>query len=134
MTPYLRTDGPISGRTPRTDIPTPRPTTRLAPVPTETDPNWMQQSACANSDDPNAWFPAGNTGFWLQHIEDTKARCLATCPVLAQCERLLKHLESHGEVGGIWAGTSEADRTSEKRRAQRQQAKVRYNEKRRSAP
>lgn len=128
----LRTDGPIGGRTPRVDTTAARPTTRLAPVPREPDYDWMARSVCANSDDPNAWFPAGNTGFWLQHIEDTKALCL-TCPVLEQCERLLKHLEDHGDVAGIWAGTSEADRMGEKRRAQRAQAKARYNEKRQAA-
>lgn len=131
MTPFLRTDGPIHGRTPRTDTTVARPTTRLAPVPAEPDRDWMARSVCANSDDPEAWFPAGNTGMWLLHIEATKAQCL-TCPVLAQCERLLKHLEDHGEVAGIWAGTSEADRTSEKRRRQRAQAKARYSEKRKA--
>lgn len=132
MLSHLRTDGPIHGRVPRTDATAARPTTRLAPVPTESDPDWMARSVCANSSDPNAWFPAGTTGFWLQHIEDVKALCL-TCPVLAQCARLLKHLEAHGEVAGIWAGTSEVDRTSAKRRQQRAQAKARYDEKQRAA-
>lgn len=129
----LRNDGPISGRTPRTDLTAARPTTRLAPVPREPDADWMSKSYCANSSDPNAWFPAGNTGFWVQHIEDTKALCITMCPVMAECQRLLKHLEDHGEVAGIWAGTSEADRMSEKRRRQRAQAKSRYNDKRRVA-
>lgn len=132
MTPYLRTDGPIHGRTPRTDAPVARPTTRLTPVPREPDHDWMARSVCANSSDPEAWFPAGNTGHWLRHIDTTKKLCL-TCPVLAQCERLLRHLEDHGEVAGIWAGTSESDRMSEKRRRQRMQAKVRYDEKRKAA-
>lgn len=132
MSTHLRTDGPIHGRVPRTDTTAARSTTRLAPAPRETDPDWMAQSICANSDDPNVWFPAGNTGFWAVHIEDTKARC-PDCPVLAQCERLLKHLEEHGEVAGIWAGTSEADRTSEKQRKQKQAARARYDEKRRAA-
>jgi WhiB family redox-sensing transcriptional regulator len=127
------TPGPIAGRTPRAETPhPPRPTTRLAPAPPEADHDWMRRSVCANSDDPNAWFPAGNTGFWLQHIEDVKAAC-RTCPVIAECARLLKHLEAHGEVAGIWASTSEADRMSAKRQKQRAQAKARYSEKRRVA-
>jgi WhiB family transcriptional regulator, redox-sensing transcriptional regulator len=129
----FRTDGPIGGRTPRVDATAARPTTRLAPVPTEPELDWMKKSFCANSDDPNAWFPTGNTGVWLQRIEDTKALCRNACPVMAECERLLKHLESHGEVAGIWAGLSEEDRTGNRMREKRRLAKKRYAEKQRAA-
>ncbi|ACU71923.1 transcription factor WhiB [Catenulispora acidiphila DSM 44928] len=136
MTPLLRTDGPIHGRVPRTDTTIQSSTTRYqAPAEPESEDNWRLRGVCANSGDMDRWFPMGNTGPWLRQIEEAKKACL-TCPVLEKCAELLAHMERElgvNSVSGIWAGTAEDDRMSEKRKQQRAAAKVRYDEKRKAA-
>ncbi|MGP3637228.1 WhiB family transcriptional regulator [Streptomyces sp. 24-1644] len=75
--------------------------------------NWRGAAAC--KDDPELFFPIGNTGPALLQIEEAKAVCRA-CPVMERCLRWA--LES-GQEYGVWGGTDEDDRRSMKRRAAR---------------
>ncbi|WP_432040953.1 WhiB family transcriptional regulator [Streptomyces chartreusis] len=76
--------------------------------------NWRAQSACQD-EDPELFFPIGNTGPALLQIEEAKSVC-RRCPVLETCGNWA--LES-GEAHGVWGGMSEDDRRRIKRRAAR---------------
>jgi WhiB family redox-sensing transcriptional regulator len=70
--------------------------------------------ACAD-EDPELFFPIGDTGPALLQIEEAKAVC-RRCPVLERCASWA--LET-GEAHGVWGGMSEDDRRRIKRRAAR---------------
>lgn len=80
---------------------------------TET-PDWRHRAAC-RAEDPELFFPVGNTGAALLQIEEAKAVC-RRCPSQPQC--LQWALES-GQDSGVWGGLSEDERRSMKRRAAR---------------
>ena len=79
--------------------------------------DWRHRAACAD-EDPELFFPIGDTGPALLQVEQAKKVC-HRCPVLDSC--LQWGLET-GQAHGVWGGTSEADRRSARRRAQRQTA------------
>lgn len=81
--------------------------------------HWLHSAACRD-EDPELFFPIGNTGPALLQIEEAKAVCHIRCPVMEQC--LQWALES-GQDHGVWGGMSEDDRRLGKRRAARQRAK-----------
>lgn len=116
MTPY-RTGGPIHGRTPRTET----PTSYRVPKPDVPDPSpgWQKRGAC-RSEDPELFFPVGNTGPGLLQIKDAKAVC-HRCDVVDEC--LQWALES-GQDHGVWGNASEDERRAMKRRAARERAKL----------
>lgn len=127
--------GPIGGHLPRAEKPAPYRVVRFTgPDKPEREPDWRDRGACANSPDPDRWFPAGNTGVWLAQIEEAKAAC-RTCPVLANCAELLETMQQDlgDNLEGIWAGTSQEDRTGDRMREKRRLAKARYAEKQRAA-
>ncbi|MFG2629968.1 WhiB family transcriptional regulator [Streptomyces sp. NPDC048473] len=69
--------------------------------------------ACAD-EDPELFFPIGNTGPALLQIEEAKAVC-RRCPLMENClQDALDRTES-----GVWGGTDEDDRRRMKRRAAR---------------
>lgn len=74
--------------------------------------NWREYGACTQ-EDPDLFFPIGETGPALLQIEEAKAVC-RSCPVMEVCA--LWALES-GEKHGVWGGLSEDDRRRIKRRA-----------------
>ncbi|WP_432158770.1 WhiB family transcriptional regulator [Streptomyces sp. bgisy153] len=76
--------------------------------------DWRHNAAC-REEDPELFFPIGDTGPALLQIEEAKAVC-RRCPVIEQC--LQWALES-GQAHGVWGGLSEAERPSMKRRAAR---------------
>lgn len=86
-----------------------------ADLPVNTD--WRAHSACKD-EDPELFFPIGNTGPALLQIEEAKAVC-RNCPVMERC--LQWALES-GQEHGVWGGTDEDDRRRMKRRAARQRS------------
>ncbi|MCC8452815.1 WhiB family transcriptional regulator [Streptomyces rochei] len=86
-----------------------------ADLPVNTD--WRVRSACA-VEDPELFFPIGNTGPALLQIEEAKAVC-RRCPVMERC--LQWALES-GQEYGVWGGLDEDDRRRMKRRAGRKRA------------
>ncbi|MEU3520660.1 WhiB family transcriptional regulator [Streptomyces sp. NPDC006654] len=81
--------------------------------------------ACATSkfgereEDPELFFPIGNTGPALIQIEEAKSVC-HRCPVMDQC---LQWALEFGQTDGVWGGLSEAERRAMKRRAARNRAR-----------
>lgn len=80
--------------------------------------DWRHNAAC-RAEDPDLFFPIGNTGLALLQIEEAKAVC-RRCPVMEQC--LQWALES-GQDFGVWGGLSEDERRAMKRRAARNRAR-----------
>lgn len=76
--------------------------------------DWRHRAACL-TEDPELFFPIGNTGPALQQIEDAKAVC-RSCSVMDTC---LKWAIDSGQDAGVWGGLSEDERRSLKRRAAR---------------
>lgn len=81
--------------------------------------DWRHDAACLNQD-PELFFPIGNTGPALLQIEDAKAVC-RRCDVIDQC--LQWALES-GQDAGVWGMTSEDERRAMKRRAARARSRM----------
>ncbi|MFF7250015.1 WhiB family transcriptional regulator [Embleya sp. NPDC008237] len=82
--------------------------------------DWRHVAACRD-EDPELFFPIGNTGPALLQIEEAKAVC-RRCPVMEIC--LGWALES-GQDAGVWGGLSEDERRALKRRAARNRARAR---------
>jgi WhiB family redox-sensing transcriptional regulator len=78
------------------------------------NPNWRARAAC-RTEDPDLFFPVGNTGPALYQIEEAKAVC-RRCPVMERC---LQWALDSGQEHGVWGGLSEDDRRRMKRRAAR---------------
>jgi WhiB family redox-sensing transcriptional regulator len=76
--------------------------------------DWRARAACRD-EDPELFFPLGDTGPALMQIEDAKAVCRA-CNVISDC--LTWALES-GQDSGIWGGLSETERRAMRRRSAR---------------
>jgi WhiB family redox-sensing transcriptional regulator len=73
--------------------------------------DWRHHSACLD-EDPELFFPIGNTGPAILQIEEAKVVC-RRCDVRDQC--LQWALES-GQDHGVWGGMSEDERRALKRR------------------
>lgn len=73
--------------------------------------DWRHKAAC-KTEDPELFFPIGNSGPALLQISEAKAVC-RRCPVASSC--LTYALES-GQDAGVWGGMSEDERRSLKRR------------------
>lgn len=73
--------------------------------------DWRHRSACLD-EDPELFFPIGNTGPAILQIEEAKLVC-RRCDVREQC--LQWALES-GQDHGVWGGLSEDERRALKRR------------------
>ena len=67
--------------------------------------DWRHRSACLD-EDPELFFPIGNTGPAILQIEEAKAVC-RRCEVREQC--LAWALEA-GQDHGVWGGMSEQER------------------------
>lgn len=80
---------------------------RTAPyVLPEPDGNWVQRGICRYEDDPDLWFPIGESGPSLLQIEEAKAVC-RRCPAMRECgEWAVDNAVPHG----VWGGLSETDR------------------------
>jgi len=73
--------------------------------------DWRHRAACRD-EDPELFFPIGNTGPALLQIEEAKAVC-RRCPVIDDC---LQWALDSGQDAGVWGGTSEDERRALKRR------------------
>jgi WhiB family redox-sensing transcriptional regulator len=71
--------------------------------------------AACRDEDPELFFPVGNSGPSLHQISEAKAVC-RRCPVASSC--LTWALES-GQDAGVWGGMSEDERRALKRRNRR---------------
>ncbi|WP_079142288.1 WhiB family transcriptional regulator [Streptomyces sp. LUP30] len=85
-------------------------------APVSTDAPERPRAACAG-EDPELFYPIGDTGPALLQIEEAKAVC-RRCPLMDSClQGALDRNES-----GVWGGMSEKERRSLKRRAARKHA------------
>ncbi|MGW3729779.1 WhiB family transcriptional regulator [Streptomyces sp. NPDC000851] len=76
---------------------------------------WRERAACLH-EDPDLFFPVGNTGPTLVQIDEAKAVC-RRCPVMEQC---LDWAIGVGQVEGIWGGMTDSERRAVRRRQARQ--------------
>ena len=72
---------------------------------------WRDRAACLD-EDPELFFPIGNTGPALIQIEEARAVC-RSCQVIETC---LKLAIDSGQDAGVFGGLSEEQRRSLKRR------------------
>jgi len=72
---------------------------------------WRNQSACLD-EEPELFFPIGNTCLALVQIEEGKAVC-RRCEVVEAC---LSWAIQSGQTAGVWGGMSEDERTAHRRR------------------
>ncbi|WP_432020264.1 WhiB family transcriptional regulator [Streptomyces sp. 1222.5] len=79
----------------------------------------FRHRAVCREEDPELFFPIGNTGPALLQIEEAKAVC-RRCPVTDQC---LQWALEAGQEDGVWGGLSEGERRAMKRRAARNRAR-----------
>jgi WhiB family redox-sensing transcriptional regulator len=80
----------------------------------EIDMDWRHKAACLD-EDPELFFPIGNTGPALLQIEEAKQVC-RRCEVIDTC---LKWAIESGQDAGVWGGMSEDERRALKRRTAR---------------
>lgn len=73
--------------------------------------DWRHQAACLD-EDPELFFPIGNTGPALLQVEEAKKVC-ARCTVREEC---LEWALGAGQDYGVWGGLSEDERRALKRR------------------
>src|SRR3954454_11735398 len=90
--------------------------------------DWRHRAACRD-EDPELFFPIGNTGPALLQIEEARTVC-QRCDVTEQC--LAWALES-GQDAGVWGGLSEDERRALKRRTARTRARTAGRPRRRQA-
>lgn len=75
--------------------------------------DWRHEAVCRD-EDPELFFPVGNSGPALTQIAKAKLVC-NRCPVATSC---LKWALESGQDAGVWGGMSEEERRALKRRAQ----------------
>jgi WhiB family redox-sensing transcriptional regulator len=81
--------------------------------------DWRHLAAC-KTEDPELFFPIGNTGPALLQIDEAKAVC-RRCPVIESC---LQWAFETGQDSGVWGGLSEDERRAMKRRSARRRARA----------
>lgn len=81
--------------------------------------DWRFYAACLD-EDPDLFFPIGNTGPAELQIEEAKAVC-RRCDVVETC---LRWALDTGQEAGVWGGMSENERRAMQRRTQRAAARA----------
>ncbi len=81
--------------------------------------DWRHEAACLN-EDPELFFPVGNTGPALMQIAEAKKVC-RVCPVREPC---LQWALDAGQDHGVWGGMSEDERRALRRRAARSRVRA----------
>jgi WhiB family redox-sensing transcriptional regulator len=81
--------------------------------------SWRNRAACLD-EDPELFFPIGNTGPALLQIQEAKAVC-RRCEVVESC---LKLAIDSGKDTGVFGGLSEDERRTLKRRTARARLSV----------
>ena len=76
--------------------------------------DWRYRAACLD-EDPELFFPVGNSGPALVQVEEAKAVCRG-CGVVDTC---LRWALGAGQDAGVWGGLSEDERRALKRRGAR---------------
>jgi WhiB family redox-sensing transcriptional regulator len=80
--------------------------------------DWRHKAACYG-EDPEKWFPVGNSGPAIEQTNAAKAIC-RRCPVISGC--LAWALET-GQDAGVWGGMSEDERRQLRRHKGRKRAR-----------
>src|ERR1700694_1163645 len=80
--------------------------------------DWRHKAVCRD-EDPELFFPVGNSGPALAQIADAKLVC-NRCPVTTEC---LSWALDSGQDAGVWGGMSEDERRALKRRNARTKAR-----------
>lgn len=65
---------------------------------------WMDDSACVDAGDPDAWFPSKGQ---LKSNNLIAIRICSTCPVRKEC---LDYAMRYASLPGIWGGVLESKR------------------------
>ena len=81
--------------------------------------SWRNRAACLD-EDPELFFPVGNTGPALLQIQEAKAVC-SRCEVVDPCLRLA--IDSSKDTG-VFGGLSEEERQTLRRRTTRARLSV----------
>lgn len=81
--------------------------------------DWRDTAAC-RTEDPEMFFPKGDSGPWLTVIEQAKTAC-RRCPSVESC---LQHALTEGIDSGIFGGLTEQERRSVRRTVKRRQISV----------
>lgn len=81
---------------------------------------WRDRATCLG-EDPELFFPIGNTGPALFQIEEAKAVC-RRCEVVDMC---LRWAMESGADAGVWGGLSDDERRMLKRRRARARVRTR---------
>ncbi|GAB3684674.1 hypothetical protein GCM10027597_34090 [Saccharopolyspora tripterygii] len=102
-----------------TNTPNELPARMGAPSEEQGTMDWRHDAVCRD-EDPELFFPVGNSGPAVLQIAEAKAVC-RRCPVASQC--LAWALES-GQDAGVWGGMSEDERRALKRRNARTRART----------
>lgn len=79
--------------------------------------DWRHRAAC-RAEDPELFFPTGDTGPARMQAEEAKQVCYR-CPVINSC---LQWALDNGKDAGVWGGQDEDERRLAKRRAMRKAA------------
>jgi WhiB family redox-sensing transcriptional regulator len=82
--------------------------------------DWRHAAACRD-EDPELFFPIGNTGPALLQIDEAKAIC-GVCSVTEDC---LQWALDTAQEAGVWGGLSEDERRLVRRRSVRPGATTR---------
>lgn len=82
--------------------------------------DWRHRAAC-RTEDPELWFPVGDSAPAKLQTRQAKAVCQTRCPVKDQC---LHWALENGIDAGVWGGLSEDERRAMKRRASRGRART----------
>lgn len=77
--------------------------------------DWQKDAACLG-EDPELFFPIGNSGPGQLQAEEAKSVC-RRCPVMERC---LTWAVTLGSVEGVWGGTTEGERLAMRRREYRE--------------
>ena len=80
--------------------------------------DWRHRAAC-RGEDPEKFFPVGNSGPAVIQTAEAKSVCRA-CPVVSAC---LNWALDSGQDAGVWGGMSEDERRQLKRRNARTRAR-----------
>lgn len=81
--------------------------------------DWRHLAEC-RQEDPELFFPIGNTGAALVQIEEAKAVC-RRCSVSTTC---LEWALQSGQDDGVWGGMSEDERRALKRKMSRNRVRT----------
>ncbi|EFG03734.1 WhiB-family transcriptional regulator (plasmid) [Streptomyces clavuligerus] len=92
--------------------------TTYAPTSLPAGMDWRHNATC-REEDPDLFFPIGNSGPALLQIKEAKTVC-ARCPVIEHC---LQWAMESAQAHGVWGGLDEDERRALKRREARRRAR-----------